>query len=179
MTESQLIEDCRKQDRRAQKALYDRYSRAMFTTTYRIMGNADLAAEALQDGFLRVFTHIGAFEGRSTLGAWIKKIMVRTAIDMLRKKRVLTESFEESHDSQAPDPGMEAIDAEYLEKAILQLPEGYRAIFLLAEVEGYTHREIAVLLDISEGTSKSQLWNAKKRLRELLARQTNFQTTGS
>jgi len=179
MTEAQLIADCQKNDRRAQKALYDRYSKAMFSTTYRILGNADVAAEALQDGFLQVFTHIGGFEGRSTLGAWIKKVMVRTAIATLRKKQLLTESFNESHDSQVLDWGMDAIDAEYLERAILQLPDGYRAIFLLAEVEGYTHREIAVLLDISEGTSKSQLWNAKKRLRTLLADQNSFQTTGS
>jgi RNA polymerase sigma factor (sigma-70 family) len=179
MTEAQLIADCQRNDRRAQKVLYNRYSRAMYSTTFRLLGDTDLAAEALQDGFLLVFTHIGGFEGRSTLGAWIKKIMVRTAIAALRKKRLLTESFNESHDRQALDWGMEAIDAEYLEKAILQLPDGYRAIFLLAEVEGYTHREIAVLLDISEGTSKSQLWNAKKRLRALLAGQTSFQTTGS
>jgi len=90
MTEAQLIADCQRNDRKAQKVLYDRYSRAMFSTTFRLLGDTDLAAEALQDGFLQVFTHIGGFEGRSTLGAWIKKIMVRTAIGSLRKKRLRT-----------------------------------------------------------------------------------------
>ncbi len=179
MTEHQLIEQCILYDRMAQQMVYEKYSRAMYTSAYRITGDFELAGEVLQDAFLSVFRNVGKFEGRSTLGAWIKKIMVRTAIAALRKKRLLTESFNENHDRQALDWGMEAIDAEYLEKAILQLPDGYRAIFLLAEVEGYTHREIAVLLDISEGTSKSQLWNAKKRLRALLAGQTSFQTTGS
>ena len=168
MTETQLIAGCRNNDRRAQKALYDRYSSAMFSTVYRITGNKEIAAEILQDGFLKVFLHINTFEERSTLGAWIKRIMIRTALSTLRKKIIPVEAFTEIHDSHTLDWGIASIDAEYLEKAILQLPDGYRAVFLLAEVEGYTHAEIGTLLEISEGTSKSQLWNAKKRLRGML-----------
>jgi RNA polymerase sigma-70 factor (ECF subfamily) len=168
MTESQLIAACRRQDRNAQKTLYDRYSKAMYTTAYRILGDFELAAEATQDGFLQVFRHLESFEGRSTLGAWIKKIVVRAAIATLRKQKLSFDTLQEWHDTDQVDWGMAALDAEYLEKAILSLPDGYRTVFLLAEVEGYAHKEIAALLNISEGTSKSQLWNAKKRLQEIL-----------
>jgi RNA polymerase sigma factor (sigma-70 family) len=169
MTESQLIEACRRQDRRAQKILYDRYARAMYNSAYRILGGFDLASEALQDGFLQVFKHIQTFEGRSTLGAWIKKIVIRAALSTLRQQKKPFETLETHwNDSGQVDWAELQLDAEYLEKAILTLPEGYRTVFLLAEVEGYTHQEIAEMLQIAEGTSKSQLWAAKKRLRALL-----------
>ena len=168
MTESQLLDACRQQNRTAQKTLYDRYAKAMYSTAYRILGDFDLAAEATQDGFLQVFRHIGQFEQRSTLGAWIKTIVIRAAISTLRRQKMAFETLQEWQQAEQPDPMPAALEAEYLEKAILQLPNGCRAVFLLAEVEGYTHKEIATLLQISEGTSKSQLWQAKKRLRELL-----------
>lgn len=170
MTEHQLIEQCRLGERNAQKAVYDRYSRAMYTSAYRITNDFDLAGEALQDAFLSVFRNIGKFEGRSTLGAWIKAIVVRTALKKVERRR----SFEALPDGFADrqiDWGSHPIEAEYLERAIQNLPDGFRAVFVLAEIEGYAHREIAEMLGISEGTSKSQLFHAKKRLRETLAPQ--------
>jgi RNA polymerase sigma factor (sigma-70 family) len=167
VTERQLIEGCLRQDRLAQRMLYDRYSRAMYTVAYRITGDFELAGEALQDAFLKVFGHLSDFEGRSTLGAWIKIIVVRTAWRKAERKR---EGFIELEQHHLPN-GIDwdnGIDAEYLEKAILALPEGYRTVFVLAEVEGYTHREISEILGISEGTSKSQLWQAKNKLRTFL-----------
>ncbi|MEY3249521.1 MAG: hypothetical protein RL742_1564 [Bacteroidota bacterium] len=168
MTESQLLDACRQQHRNAQKMLYDCYAKAMYSTAYRILGDFDLAAEATQDGFLQVFRHIEQFEQRSTLGAWIKTIVIRAAISTLRRQKMAFEPLQEWRHTEQPDPEPAVLEAEYLEKAILLLPSGCRAVFLLAEVEGYTHKEIAALLQISEGTSKSQLWQAKKRLRELL-----------
>jgi RNA polymerase sigma-70 factor (ECF subfamily) len=168
MTESQLLDACRQQHRNAQKMLYDRYAKAMYSTAYRILGDFDLAAEATQDGFLQVFRHIEQFEPRSTLCSWIKTIVIRAAISTLRRQKMAFEPLQEWHHTEQPDPEPAVLEAEYLEKAILQLPNGCRAVFLLAEVEGYAHKEIAALLQISEGTSKSQLWQAKKRLRELL-----------
>lgn len=140
----------------------------MYTTAYRITGDVDWAGEALQDAFMQVFKHIGNFEQRSTLGAWIKTIVVRAALQKVdRRKSVATSRPEEFSDTLL-DWGTSPIDAIQLEQAIQRLPEGARAVFVLAEVEGYAHKEIAEMLEISEGTSKSQLFAAKKRLRELL-----------
>lgn len=168
MSENTLIQQCLLNDRNAQKALYDRYKNSMYTLACRITGDFETAAEVVQDAFLQVFRHLGDFQGKSTLGAWIKTIVVRAAISSLRKRRIRFEALEDHNEADSIDWG-DAIDTEYLEQAIRALPEGYRAVFLLAEVEGYAHREIAELLGISEGTSKSQLFYAKKRLRATLS----------
>lgn len=165
--EQQLISSCLKYDRLAQKALYDRYKRAMYTLAYRITGDFELASEALQDGFLQVFRGLNGFKGESTLGAWIKTIIVRAAYKRL-KTNVLFEELPPQYQDEKIDWG-NSLDAEYLEKAIQSLPEGFRTVFTLIEIEGYTHRETAEILSISEGTSKSQLFYAKKRLREILS----------
>ncbi|MEM9526178.1 MAG: RNA polymerase sigma factor [Bacteroidota bacterium] len=167
MTEADLVEACRRQDRRAQKELYDRYSRAMYTACYRICGDFDLANDALQEGFLKVFQKLDTYRGESTVGAWMKVVIVRTALNKLRRKKV-TEELPLNYADQEVDWGTTALDVEYLEKAIARLPDGYRAVFVLIEVEGYKHQEVADMLDITIGTSKSQLFYAKKKLREYL-----------
>jgi RNA polymerase sigma factor (sigma-70 family) len=171
VTDQQLISLCRQNDRRAQKALYDQYCKAMYTTAYRITGDVEWAGEALQDAFMQVFKHIGSFEQRSTLGAWIKTIVVRAALQKVDRRKSSMTSWPEEYSDTMLDWGTSPIDAMQLEQAIQRLPEGARAVFVLAEVEGYAHKEIAEMLDISEGTSKSQLFAAKKRLRELLSPQ--------
>ena len=168
MTEAEILHGCKNGDPRAQKQLYDRYKRAMYTVCYRITGDFESANDTLQEAFVKIFTHLDQFRQESTLGAWIKTIVVRTALTKIRKKVTL-----EPIDNNAglPDQALRwdhHLDADYLEKAILALPEGYRAVFLLIEVEGYGHKEVAEMLQISEGTSKSQLFHAKKRLRESL-----------
>ncbi len=168
MTERDLIQQCLANDRNAQRLLYERYKKGMYTLAYRIVGDFDTAAEVLQDALLQVFRHLADFQGKSTLGAWIKTIVVRTALGELRRRRVRFESLEPQHETGSVDWGATARDTEYLERAIQALPEGYRAVFVLAEVEGFSHKEIGDLLGISEGTSKSQLFYAKKRLRETL-----------
>ncbi|MBL7825141.1 MAG: RNA polymerase sigma factor [Saprospiraceae bacterium] len=168
MTEPQLIEQCLKHDRLAQRLLYDRYKNAMYTLAFRITGNFEVASEVLQDAFLQVFKHLSDFQGRSTLGAWIKTIVIRTALSSVRAQKAIFEPLETKHDSTHLDWGLQEIDAHYLEQAIQSLSDGYRAVFVMAEVEGFSHKEIAETLGISEGTSKSQLFYAKKRLREIL-----------
>ena len=166
MTESELIQACLAEDRLAQKLLYDKYKDAMFTVAFRITKDFDLAADALQDAFINIFRGLPGFRGESTLGAWIKRIVVRAALKKLRKLRI-TESLDESNTGQLVDWG-DFLEAEYLEKAILDLPDGYRTVFVMIEVEGYSHKEVAESLNISVGTSKSQLFYAKKKLRATL-----------
>ncbi len=167
MTEAGLIDACLANDRIAQKKLYDRYKKAMYTLAYRITNDFELADEALQDAFLNVFRNLSKFRRESTLGAWIKTIVVRTSIKTLKKK-VSFESFEDYKSEGDMIDWSDHLAMDYLEKAIKSLPEGYRAVFVLIEVEGYAHKEVAKMLEISEGTSKSQLFHAKRKLRDLL-----------
>lgn len=167
MTETEIVQACLEQNRLAQKQLYDKYKKAMYTLCYRITGDFETANDVLQEGFVKVFRGLPTFRGESTLGAWIKTIIVRTAYSYLRKERMLFEDLDTVNHTPRVDWG-HYLDTEYLEKAILSLPEGYRMVFILVEIEGYGHKEVAGILGISEGTSKSQLFYAKKKLREIL-----------
>jgi RNA polymerase sigma factor (sigma-70 family) len=161
-----LIDNCLKNDRKAQKALYDKYKDSMFTISIRLSNNYDDAADALQEAFIEVFRDLENFEYRSTLGAWIKTIVIRKA---LRKQR--TNFCFDPIDNELINQTIEWKDcftAEYLENAIQSLPGGTKAVFLLVAVEGYKHREVAEILNISEGTSKSQLNYAKVLLKQRL-----------
>lgn len=165
-TEKQLVDGCLKNNRKIQKQLYDRYCDAMFTIAFRIINDYDIANDALQEAFIQVFTDIKQFRGESTLGAWIKTILVRTAIKKFKKEDVFTQlDLQQNGEIITWQEEMKSDD---LEKAILSLADGCRTIFLLIEVEGYTHKEVAEMLNVSEGTSKSQLHYAKKQLQILL-----------
>jgi RNA polymerase sigma factor (sigma-70 family) len=163
MTESELIDKCLQQDRLAQKELYERYCKAMYTAAYRITGDFESANDVLQDAFIKIFRALPKFRRESTLGAWIKTIVVRTALSKI-KRRTTFDPLEDHHIGHTINWGS-SLDADYLEKAIMALPEGYRTVFVLIEVEGYSHKEVADMLGITVGTSKSQLFYAKKKLR--------------
>lgn len=165
-TEKKLVDGCRKNNRKIQKQLYDRYCDAMFTIAFRIINDYDIANDALQEAFIQVFIDIKQFRGESTLGAWIKTILVRTAIKKFKKEDVFTQL--ELQQNGEIITWQEEMKSDDLERAILSLADGCRTIFLLIEVEGYKHKEVAEMLNISEGTSKSQLHYAKKQLQILL-----------
>jgi len=168
MTESDLIKGCLAENRLAQKELYERYKKAMYTLCYRITGDFETAEDVLQEAFLKVFRGMKSFRGESTIGAWIKTIVIRTAYSQMRKNRIFFEDLDKAENAEPIDWG-DFLQAEYLEKAINSLPDGYRTVFVMIEVEGYAHKDVAAMLDISTGTSKSQLFYAKKKLREILS----------
>lgn len=166
ISDVELVQRCRANDRVAQRLLYERYSRAMFSTAYRITNDFDNANDALQDAFVDVFRSLDQFSFRSTLGAWIRTIVVRQAIRKQQLEGRFTTLDEQSHDQ--PAPFRDTLTGVELDAAIRTLPDGARTVFLLIEVEGYTHKEVAEMLGISEGTSKSQVSYAKKFLRQRL-----------
>jgi RNA polymerase sigma factor (sigma-70 family) len=166
MSEKELIEGCIAQNRLAQKTFYDRYSRAMYTLAYRLTHDFEVANAVLQDGFMQAFRYMSNFRGESTLGAWLKTIVIRTAFRHIKSLKTFDEITPEISNTLI-DWG-DSLDAEYLEKAIQSLPDGFRTVFVLIEIEGYTHKEVADMLTISEGTSKSQLFYAKQKLRKML-----------
>jgi len=136
----------------------------MFSTAYRMLNNSDDANDVLQEAFISVFKYIGSFRGESTIGTWIKTIVVRQALQKIRELKFF-DTYPENG-LEVPVDFLDDLSGEYLEQLILELPKGYRTVFLLIEVEGYNHREVAEILSISEGTSKSQLSRAKKMLRK-------------
>jgi RNA polymerase sigma-70 factor (ECF subfamily) len=166
--EMTLVRDCIRKDYKAQKKLFDLYKDAMYTVALRILNDQDEAHDALQESFIQVFRDIQDFRGESTLGAWIKTITVRSALKRLKSlHRIQTGKDTDTPDSK-PVVWPAWINSNDLEKAILSLPDAYRVIFLLLEVEGYTHKETALMLDIPVGTSKIRLFRARQLLRKRL-----------
>lgn len=123
-----------------------------------------MANESLQDAFISIFKNISSFRGESTIGTWMKTIVVRTAYKRLKRKPTYNNVRLDNINYEIPVDMYVPIHADYLEKAILSLPDGFRTVFVLIVIEGFSHREVAETLGISEGTSKSQLFHAKKQL---------------
>ena len=163
--EKRLVKRCLQNDRTAQKELFDRYYKAMYNTALRIVGDRETTNDVLQETFIQVFNNLEQFQFRSTLGAWIKKILFREA---LRKKKDINPGSGQSGTYKEPVIWPDDLSGDYLQKAIMDLPDGFRMVFTLVEVEGYSHKEVAHMMNISEGTSKSQLYHAKKSLQKKL-----------
>ena len=173
LTEPQLIDGLRREDRRAQRRLYERYNGLFFAVCLRYLKQSDAAEDALVAGFFKVMTKIGSYTGEGNFEGWMRRIMINECLMRLRKQKSLGITVElEDHTLEPERP--EVLDA-LLEADVLELldrlPTGYRTVFNLYVIEGYKHREIAAELGISINTSKSQLILAKKRLREMLDRQ--------
>lgn len=169
MTEKELIEACRKQDRKAQKLLFDRYSPKMFGVCKRYVKQREDAEDVLVDGLFKVLTNIHQYSGAGNFEGWIRRIIVNEALMFLRKANHFRFTAElNDYDKATHVSAEDDLMAEDILQLLNQLPTGYRTVFNLYVLEGYKHREIAELLDISINTSKSQLILAKKRLREIL-----------
>ncbi|MDX1903400.1 MAG: sigma-70 family RNA polymerase sigma factor [Thermonemataceae bacterium] len=167
--EKTLIEACQKQSPKAQRQLYERFAPKMLAVALRYTNGRLEAEDVLQEGFIKIFKHINNFRGESSLEHWIKTIIIHTALKQNRSKLYLfpaldvedlPESYHESTEL------LSALHYEDLLKMIQELAPRYRVVFNLYAIEGYQHQEIANMLDISEGTSKSQYARAKQILRE-------------
>lgn len=163
-----LIKACVKGKRTAQKALYDKYAPKMFGICLRYAKNYHQAEDLLQEGFIKVYKHIGGFRGTGSFEGWLRRIFVNTAIEHYRRNNMLY-SVSEPTDAEAGPVMNEALEhlaAADLMKLVNELSDGYRMVFNLYAIEGYTHREIGEMLGISEGTSKSQLARARNILKQ-------------
>lgn len=169
MSEEELIAGCRKGDRRAQRELYDTYSRKMMGVCLRYVSDRETARDLLQDGFVKVFTSLDTFAGAGSFEGWIRRIFVNCALEYLRKSDVLRESTDLDSTAELTQPEesvLSAISASELMNLVRSLPAGFRAVFNLFAIEGYSHREIAGLLHITESTSRSQYTRAKQLLQK-------------
>ena len=168
MTEEELIRGCANNERLAQKRLYERCYSKMFGVCMRYAAGKDMATEILNLGFLKVFENIREFQKKGgNLEGWIYRIMVNTAIDFLRSEmRHMHSEIEKSVYAEDDSNVIAAMGAEQILQMVNELTPAYRAVFNLYVVEGYSHHEIAGMLRISEGTSKSNLAKARARLQE-------------
>ncbi|MGU3376478.1 RNA polymerase sigma factor [Chryseobacterium sp. M5A1_1a] len=169
--ERELLLECQRSDRNAQRKVYEKMAGRLYSVCRRYLKNDEDIEEVLADTFYKIFTKIGQLQNPDTFEAWAKKIAVNECLQKLRSSKDLLISLDENfiHSSER------TVENISFEKDILSLlkflPEGCRAIFNLFAIEGYPHKEIASMLSISEGTSKSQLNFARKKLQELLVNQ--------
>ena len=173
----ELAARCRAGDADAFEELYRQHARRLFSLVLRMVGSAEDAEDLLQEVFLQAHRKLAGFRGESTLGTWLYRLTMNHCLDHLRGRQAkmsrATESLddEDAAEPMAPAPAVPpAISRMDLEKAIAALPPGSRAAFLLHDVEGFEHREIAAILGVSEGTSKSQVHKARLKLRTILRR---------
>jgi RNA polymerase sigma factor (sigma-70 family) len=169
MDYSKLVSDCLKCKIDAQRQLYEQFAPAMLGVCFRYTKSIADAEDVLQDGFVKVFKHLGKYKFEGELGGWIRKIMVNTALNYLKtnKKYQYDLSFDEMtlHPVSSDDPLIK-LQTKELSELIRQLPTGFQTIFNLHAVEGYSHVEIASMLGISDGTSRSQYARARALLIE-------------
>ncbi len=172
-----IISGCLQNDRRAQEELFKLYYGKMLSVCMRYRGDRDSAEEILQEGFIKIFDKLEAFDYKGSFEGWMRRIMANTAIDSIRKskKDPLLSDNDEDFKMGSEDPVVDkedieltSIKAEIAMEAIHSLSPAYRAVFNLYVLEDYTHKEIAEILGISEGTSKSNLSKAKLNLQKIL-----------
>jgi len=173
----ELAARCRAGDVDAFEELYRQHARRLFSLVLRMIGSADDAEDLLQEVFLQAHRKLAGFRGESTLGTWLYRLTMNHCLDHLRGRQAkMSRATDSLDDEDAAEPAARApvvpsaISRMDLERAIDTLPEGCKAAFLLHDVEGFEHREIAEILGISDGTSKSQVHKARMKLRVILSR---------
>lgn len=191
MDEDKLLKECLSGNTRAQKLLYERFAPKMYGVCLRYATDQSMAEDFLQEGFIRIFMKLKSFKSEGSLEGWMRRIIVNTALEKLRKKDILKNSLELDNiaqqkkgsssvisvsdsaivwpDNDSDESYMEHITADNLYRALNEMPMGFKTVFNLFVVEEYTHKEISSMLDISEGTSKSQYARARAWLIKKLA----------
>jgi RNA polymerase sigma factor (sigma-70 family) len=171
MTDEELVKECVSGNAIAQKKFYDLFARKMMGVCLRYSKDYNEAQDVLQDGFVKIFNKLPAFESKGSLEGWVRRIIVNTALDAYRKAKKHQNNVDidsVSYLLDSDDYTIENINADDLLKIIHAIPEGYRVVFNLFAIEGYSHKEIAERLGVTESTSKSQFSRARKMLRKIL-----------
>ena len=169
MLNEQIIQGCKDKQGKAQHQLYELVAGRMMGVCLRYAKDDEEAKDLLQEGFIKVFQQIDAFRGEGSFEGWIKKIFINTALESIRKRKLLTQPLEDEEDASDNFLIQEnKLEAKELLQMIRKLPASYRVVFNLYAIEGFNHREIAQQLNITEGTSKSQYARARQFLQKML-----------
>lgn len=166
MSLEQLIRNCKKQDIRGQEQLYRLYATKMFAVCLKYSNSYQQAEDNLQDGFMTIFDKIKQYQDKGSFEGWMKRIMINTALQKYRKQTVFDILNEDSLREPALEIDEEVYSVDYLLQIIQELPDRYRQVFNLYALDGYSHKEIADMLEITTGTSKSNLARARIILKE-------------
>jgi RNA polymerase sigma factor (sigma-70 family) len=173
MTEEAILQGCLRNESTAQKELYNRYSPKMLAVCYRFGHNREDAEDMLQEGFIKVFSQIHTFRNQGAFEGWVRRIIVHTCINNLKKNKKFNESVDIIHATtlQVREETVPSIvQAKQVVECIRLLPLGYRTVLNLYAIEGYSHKEISIMLEIEESTSRSQYTRAKQMLEDILIR---------
>ncbi|MDB5229732.1 MAG: sigma-70 family polymerase sigma factor [Chitinophagaceae bacterium] len=173
MTEEALITGCLQNDPSAQRELYNRYSPKMLSVCYRFSQSREDAEDMLQEGFIKVFTQMHSFQNKGAFEGWIRRIVVHTCINQLKKHKKFNENVDLEYATNVyvrEDAVPALMQAKQVIECIRLLPVGYRTVLNLYAIEGYSHKEIGDMLDIEESTSRSQYTRAKAMLESILIR---------
>ncbi|MEM1134726.1 MAG: sigma-70 family RNA polymerase sigma factor [Bacteroidota bacterium] len=165
---TQLLKNCKKNRRDAQKELYKTYYSYAMSICVRYANNKEDAVEILNDSFLKVFKYINSFDKNKSFKVWLRRILINSAIDHFKKNKQGLNEVDIDEAKEASEMNAESIEYQELLLVVQKLPQAYRTVFNLKAIEGYTHEEIAKLLGIATGTSKSNYAKAKKQLQVYL-----------
>lgn len=168
MTEKELVEGCIKEDRICQRFLWDKYAPKLLSVGIRYCKSREDAEDVLMESFVKIFDKIGEFRFQSSLETWMRRVVVNMSINKLRAAKIMDTIDNEHMDIPFSDNAFEKLNAKELLGLLEKLPLGYRTVFNLFAIEGYSHKEIGEELGIDEGTSRSQLAKARKALQELV-----------
>ncbi len=171
MFQSDIIEKCKANDRKAQLSLYKKYSEGMFKVAIRFLKNADDAEDVVQESFIKAFQKMHQFNGDVTFGAWLKRIVINKSIDFLKSKQQKLEAIDERymHIEENNDWTIDhAITVDEVKTAIAQLPDNYRYVVMMFLMEGFDHKEISQVLGLTESTCRTRLLRGKGLLQQLL-----------
>lgn len=166
MSLDQLIKNCKRNNAKAQEELYKRYASTLFSICLKYSPNYADAEDTLQDSFMVIFDKIGQYKAKGSFEGWLKRITINTALQRYRKQAVLDIINEENIQDVDVEVDEESIPLDFLLRIIQELPDRYRLVFNLYVLDGYSHREISNMLEISEGTSKSNLARARIILKD-------------
>lgn len=169
MKEEDIIQGCIKEDRQAQEVLYKKYAPRLLGLCCRYANDMLEAEDILQEGFIKVFDNISSFSGKGSFEGWLKRIMVNEALNKIRARKKNLD-FTDNYEVDVQDAGVPTDKIQYKEllNALNSMPDGYRAVFNMYAIEGYSHLEIAQMLNISHATSRSQYAKAKNYLIKLI-----------
>jgi len=174
MFQSNIVEKCRQNDRKAQLQLYNQYCNGMYSVAKRFIKHDAEAEDVVQDAFIKAFSKLHQYNAEVTFGAWLKRIVVNTSIDALKSKKQRLVELEDVHlkvvDTRDDDKWLvdDAVSIDEIKEAINQLSDKYRYVVMLYLIEGYDHQEISEILNISEVASRTQLYRGKLQLQNML-----------
>jgi RNA polymerase sigma factor (sigma-70 family) len=166
----QLVIVCIKQDRKAQRSFYERFAPVMYTVCLRYVRDPSEAEDVLLKGFMKVFQNLKKYRAEGSLEGWVRRIIINEALMYIRRQKNMYLEVDVEEASDAQDVHPDHLAEEDLLQLIYELPVGYRTVFNLYAIEGYSHREIAEMLNINEGTSKSQLSRARQILKQKISK---------